>query len=290
MASSENDLWNLETRSEAVYMDCVSEDAEAGFVARLCRFPDVDLAWTWLHVFHHGHVHSYTNHEVPCSSDVVDEAADEVLYEAGEFRFERQGDRFNPRAASFAGAGLLHSGTANPHGEGVLPCQISARFEPEHEGVQSRAGRSEVLGRAVAEIELGDIGIELDARGQFHEQIQLDPRFNRPFTYATLRGPDGGCIFIRGKRGATGTLTRNGISEPISAVKISAPGTIRRLEITVDSGERIFGEAIATYQYEIPIFHMSRPGTLVTADLGGTALSGCINDLVIGDLSFDEPN
>lgn len=289
MASTENDLWNLETRSEAVYLDCVSEDAESGFIARLCRFPETGLAWTWLHVFHHGHVHSYTSHEVPCASDIVDESTDSVLYEAGEFRFQRDGDRFNPRSASLTAAGLLYSGSNSPHGDGVLPCQISARFETERQGVQSRAGRSEVPGRVIAEIELGDIGIEFDARGQFHEQIQQDPRFNRPFTYATLRGADGGCVFIRGKRGATGTLIREGTSEPIVAVGIAPPGTIRRLEITVESGERISGRAIATYQYEIPIFHMTRPGTLVTAQLGEMALSGCINDLVIGELNFDEP-
>lgn len=34
----------------------------------------------------------------------------------------------------------------------------------------------------------------LEARGQFHEQIQTDPRFTQPFTYASLRGERPGCI------------------------------------------------------------------------------------------------
>jgi len=288
MAQYEHELWGLETRSEAVYLDAVSEDASSGFIARLCRFPDVGIAWTWLHIFHHGHVHSYTNHEVACEPGHVPEDDEDVVYGAGDFRFRRMGNRFEPQGANLAAAALLHSGESSPHGEGVLPCEIQAEFSREREGVQSRAGRSEVLGITKASIKLGDISLDLEARGHFHEQIQQDPRFDRPFTYATLRGPDSGCIFIRGTRGATGTLTLDGESDRITAVRIEPPGTIRRLEIQLASGRSLAGEAIATYRYQIPIFHMIRPGSLVTASIGATPLTGCINDLVFGGLEFDD--
>ena len=68
---------------------------------------------------------------------------------------------------------------------------------------------------------------------------------------------------------------------------IEPPATIRRFAIRLDDGQTLTGQAIATYQYDLPIFHMLRGGTLVTAELGGKGLSGCINDLVFGDLEFD---
>lgn len=285
--TTEADLWELETRSEAVYLDTVSEDGESAFIARLCRFPEANIAWTWLHVFHRGHVHSYTNHEVPCGDSPVDEDADDVAYQAGEFLFSRQGNRVAPVNAAFTASAMLHSGEASPHGEGVLPCEIIAEFQRELEGVQSRAGRSEVLGITRANLSLGDVPLELEARGHFHEQIQDDPRFTQPFTYATLRGQSAGCIFIRGTRGARGTLTRGGTGETITGVRIEPPGTIRKMEIELESGDVVRGTAVATYRYEIPIFHLARPGSIVTVSLDETPLSGCINDLVFGELEFD---
>lgn len=285
--ATEDDLWERTTRSEAVYLDAVTEDATSGFVARVCRFPEARIAWVWLHVFHHGHVHSLTQHDVPDSAEPVAEDSTLVNYDAGAFHFSRSGDRFTPDQATFHASALLHSGPSSPHGEGILPCTIRAEFERHHQGVQSRAGRSEVLGRTRAVIELGDIEFEIDALGQFHEQVQEDPRFNRPFTYASLRGDGAGCIFIRGARGAAGTLTLDSVPHKISSVRIEAPATIRQLDIGLEDGRHVLGEAIATYQYEIPIFHMVRPGTLVTATLEGTALSGCINDLAFGGLAFD---
>ncbi|MBD3647821.1 MAG: hypothetical protein HUJ31_10300, partial [Pseudomonadales bacterium] len=225
--------------------------------------------------------------EVPCGNQVVDEDADRVDYEAGDFRFARQGSRMAPAGSAFAASAMLHSGPASPHGEGVLPCEIRATFQREHEGVRSRAGRSEVLGMTKAEISLGDLPLVIEARGHFHEQIQIDPRFTQPFTYATLRGPKAGCIFIRGSRGARGTLTLDGESEAITGVRIEPPGTVRRLEIQLDSDKVVSGSAIATYQYEIPRCHMTRPGSIVTLSLDGTDMSGCINDLVFGALEFD---
>ena len=287
MATDEKQLWELSTRSEAIYLDAVSDDGASGFIARLCRFPEYQMAWLWLHVFHHGHVHSFTHHEIPCGMEPVDESAGEVVYEAGDFRFIRTGDRFSPGEVTVSASALLHSGPDSPHGNGTLPCELRAMFTPALAGVASREGRSEVLGVTRGAIVLGDVRIELEARGQFHEQIQQDPRFNRPFSYATLRGPDAGCIFIRGVRGAVGSLILNNQPHAIQAVRLDPPGTIRRMEILIDGAEPVRGEAVATYQYDIPIFHMTRPGSLVTAELAGHRLCGCINDLVFGDLVFD---
>ena len=287
MADNESQLWELSTRSEAVYLDAVTDDASSGFIARVCRFPEEQLAWVWLHVFHHGHVHSYTSHEVRCDSDPVDESGSPVSYTAGDFDFSRSGDRFSPSEVSVSVSAALHSGPSSPHGEGVLPCELRAMFEPVHAGVQTLAGRSEVLGITRAVMILGDARIELEAHGQFHEQVQREPRFTRPFTYATLRGADAGCIFVRGVRGASGTLTLGGTAHPVQSIAIEPPGTVRRFACRLEDGQTVTGQAIATYQYDLPIFHMLRTGSLVTAELGGKRLSGCINDLAFGDLEFD---
>lgn len=285
MATRESDLWQIETRSEAVYLDGVTADGTTGFIARICRFPAEGLAWNWLHIFHHGHVHSFTSHEVPCGGEAVDETADDVLYQSGEFEIRRRGDRLAPRGSLIATA-MLHSGDANPHGDGALLATIAAHFEPALDAVQTRAGRSEVLGVTEARITLGDAELEFRARGQFHEQVQTEPRFDKPFSYGSLRGDNAGCIFIRGVRGATGTLTVDGNAHVIRALRLSAPAVVRQIEIDTDAGS-FAGQAVATYRYEIPIFHLSRPGSIVTLQLGDHEMSGCINDLVMGDLIFD---
>ena len=92
---------------------------------------------------------------------------------------------------------------------------------------------------------------------------------------------------MRGMRGASGTLIVDGDALAIESVKIEPPATVRQMEIHVDGGPVVRGQTVASYQYEIPIFHMTRPGSLVTADLDGRPVSGCINDLVFGDLTFD---
>ena len=40
-------------------------------------------------------------------------------------------------------------------------------------------------------------------------------------------------------------------------------------------------EAIATYQYDLPIFHFVRPGSIVATKLGNVDATGCINDLEV---------
>ncbi len=284
----ESELWEVETRSEAAYVDLVSDDGDAGLITRVCRFPELGTAWTWLHLFHHGHVQSFTDHEVRCSEHTVDETLDIVSYDAANgFAIARTGDRFAPETVTAVAEAMMHSGTDYDHGEGVTPLTVSARFETGSGGAQSLPGRSEVLGSTHADVTLGDAEFSISGRGHFHEQIQTRPRFTTPFTYASLRGPEVGVIFVRGAQGAGGSITLGDRSEEIKAVRITEPGAFRRFEIETDSGT-YRGEAFATYLYEIPIFHMMRPGTVVTCEIEGNTASGCINDLPIGHLEFDK--
>jgi len=284
----EQDLWGLRTRSEATYLDAVSDDAQSGFIARLCRFPEQKIAWAWVHIFHEGTIHSYTNHEVICDEVQTDETSDVVCYRADSFQFDRTGPRLTPRQVTLQLSARVKTGVDNSHGPGALPMQLEAEFEGGLKAVQSMPGRSEVLGTTKAVVRLDQRHINLKARGHFHEQIQTHPRFNQPFTYGTLRGDDCGLILVRSQRGATGTLILGDNAELITKIRMEAPARTRKFELELTSGKVVDGISRTTYQFLLPIFNMKRHGTLVTLELDGRQLSGCINDLVIDDFKFDQ--
>ena len=60
------------TRSEAVYLDVVSDDGEWAMVARLCRYPQRGVQWAWLHVFAGAQVYSFTDHGIACGAAFTD--------------------------------------------------------------------------------------------------------------------------------------------------------------------------------------------------------------------------
>ena len=62
------------TRSEAVYLDAVSDDGEWAMVARLCRYPQRGVQWAWLHVFAGARVYSFTDHGIACGARPVRQA------------------------------------------------------------------------------------------------------------------------------------------------------------------------------------------------------------------------
>ena len=74
--------------------------------------------------------------------------------------------------------------------------------------------------------------------------------------------------------------------QQIGHIELTPPGSRRRLllhgtEITVS------GELTTTYDYSVPAFDGYRPGTLVVGELGGTPVSGCVNDYLLDQLGFD---
>jgi hypothetical protein len=276
--------------SEAVYLDLVTEDAGCGLIVRLCRHPQEGYAWLWGHVFLDGRVYAFTQHDVPCTAAITAVDADAVAYcsEGGwsTLTVERSGTLAALRSATVKGAYDVHESRHAPHGPGALSLTIEATFTPAARAVSNRPGRNEVLGNVAARISIGRHAFELAGRGQFHEQVQTDPRFTAPFTYGTLRGARAGLVFIRGAAGARGHWIEGHLAVPVDRVELSPPGSVRA--IVLHSGDRIREGLLHTrYDYSVPVGENIRPGTLVSGTIDGEPLSGCVNDFLVDRLRYD---
>ncbi len=287
----EADQQGLETRSEAVYLDCVSDDGMTGCVARLCRYPLAGFAWVWVHLFHKGRVLACSHHELPCDASVTDPSAHPTRYSlawaGGEMDFLRRGGRAAPVSAELRCRALVHNSPHPPHGDGTLPVRVQASFRAAAVAVSNRAGRTEALGGVSVTAEADGETLSFTGRGQFHEQVQTEPRFTRPFSYLTLRGPDLGLIAIRGRDGARGYLIRPDSVTEVIRVQLTPPGSRRWVVLHGRKGERVHGELRTTHDYSIPVFDGYRPGSLVSGTLLDTPVSGCVNDFLADSLTFD---
>lgn len=267
--------------SESVYLDCVSSDGQTGFVARLCRYPTESTGWLWLHLFEPGRVYAYTDHYLPCSGAVtrVDEA--DVEYRLGfgsEAVLRRSGAREHPSGATIEVSVQAHQGPHPGHGPGSHAVTLRASFEPLSASGTSVAGRIELLGRVSAAASIDGRELALSGFGQWHEQHQEQPRFLRPFTYATLRGERLAFVVTRGPLRATGYARRDGKVVPVTGFDIEPRGEVRHMRLELADGSILEGDARRTHDYSVPIYEMRRPGSVVVAEAGGEALSGCIND------------
>lgn len=283
------------TRSEAVYLDAVSDDAEVAMVARLCRYPQRGVQWIWLHVFTGTGVFSYTDHAMACGEAFTDLDASDAIYEARagdlRLRFERRGAVAAPGAATLSAQLRAHAQRAPsfvvpPDGPGSVAVSVEATFLPNAVPVSNRQGRHEMQGRVSAELVVAGEPLRLQARGHFHEQEQSDPRFTVPFTYASLRGEDFGAIFIRGARGVRGQFTEGGRSVALTRVDIGAPGARREIHLSLADGRRLAGHLQARYRYDVRVQGESRPASIVAGAIGGRACSGCVNDFRVDALPF----
>lgn len=281
----------LETTSEAVYADCVSDDGRQGFIVRLCRYPEAGFAWVWCHLFVEGRIYAYSEHTLECGERLTDPAADPTDYAlewpAGTVRLERHGDRAAPARCTITARCAAHEARHPPHGTGSVAARIDATFRPSSRTVSNLAGRTEALGTLQATAMVDERTISFSARGQFHEQVQTAPRFTTPFTYLTLRGPDIGFIGIRLRKRGRGFLMRPDATTEIVRIGLSPPGSMRRLQLEDPAGTTTVGELVTTYDYSIPVFDGYRPGTLVTGTLDGRPVSGCINDYLADTLGFE---
>jgi len=276
--------------SEAVYLDLVTEDATRGFVVRLCRHPQEGYAWLWGHVFLDGKVYAFTQHDVPCSAAITPVETDAVVYRSeggwSSLPVARPGNLGALRVANVQGVYDVHENRHAPHGPGAIALGIEATFTPAARAVSNRAGRNEVLGEVTARITMGRHAFALNGRGQFHEQVQTDPRFTTPFSYGTVRGAKCGLIFIRGTAGARGHWLEAERVVAVDRCELSPPGSVRAIVL---HGEDRIREGVlhSRYDYSIPVGEHIRPGTLVTGTIDGEAVSGCLNDFLVDRLRYD---
>jgi hypothetical protein len=285
------DQRGLETTSEAVYADCVSDDGRRGFVVRLCRYPEAGFAWMWCHLFADGQIYAYTGHTLACDGPLTDLSADPTAYALewpdGAVRIERLGDRSAPGRCTIAARCAAHEARHPPHGSGPIAVRLDADFRPSSRAVSNLSGRTEALGTLEGQAVVDGRTIRFSGRGQFHEQVQTAPRFTTPFTYLTLRGADLGFIGIRLREQGRGFLLRATTTTEIVRIGLSPPGSERQLLLEDRSGTRIRGALVTTFDYSIPVFDGCRPGTLITGTLDGQSVSGCVNDYLADGLGFE---
>lgn len=276
--------------SEATYLDLVTADGKRGMIVRLCRHPQEGYAWLWGHVFLEGRVGAFTQHDVPCEAALTPVESHRAVYrsEGGWSRLtvERSGTLAALRGVTASGVYSMHDLHHAPHGAGPLAVSIEASFLPATIAVSNLAGRNEVLGEVHARIAIGQHTFELVGRGQYHEQVQTEPRFTVPFTYGTLRSERAGVVFIRGARGARGHWIEGQTSSTIDRIELSPPGSTRTIRLYGDQRPRE-GVLRTTYDYTIPIGDGIRPGTLVEGEIDGIAVSGCVNDFLVDELHYD---
>lgn len=277
-------------RSEATYLDLVTPDATRGFIVRLCRHPQEGFAWLWGHVFLDGRIWAFTQHDVPCDAALTLVEQSRVSYRSeggwSSLTVERSGTLDALRSVLARGTFAMHDSRHAPHGPGPLTVGIEATFTPQTRTVSNLAGRSEVLGRVAARITIGKHLFDLAGFGQYHEQVQTEPRFTAPFTYATLRGERAGAVFIRGMRAARGHWVEANRATSIERVELSPPGSERTVRL--HEGQRILEGVLRTqYDYTIAVGSRTRPGTLVSGKIDGWPVSGCMNDFMVDQLTFE---
>ena len=71
-----------------------------------------------------------------------------------------------------------------------------------------------------------------------------------------------------------------GSSDPKKIVQIETdpPADNRNIRLTFENDSTLEGSIKTIHRYLVPVYTRWRPGTLVTARIGGYELSGCVND------------
>lgn len=282
-------LWEQPQRSESVHLDVIAPDAATAVIMRLCRYPEHDAAWLWVNVFRDGEAWAHYDHALACSAEEVTQAEAPATYVAADAsiaRFHREGPHEAPTSA-FAEASVevspglevpLAADGADGAPGGGLAVQVRLDFEPLHSAHSTFRGRSEVIGRVHATVQLGDDAFAVEGFGHWHEQHQHAPRFVRGFRYITLRGEHASTISVLTERVGGGFLVRDGAVHGVTGVAIDPRGEDRALRLTLDDGTTVEGELQRRYDYSVPIYDARRPGSLVSGTLDGAPVSGQIND------------
>jgi hypothetical protein len=276
--------------SESVYLDLVTADGRSGFVVRIGRFPEARVAWLWGHVFTpKTGMLAFLDHEAPDSETRTPVEAENVRYSgtsgqgvAGGASIEilRSGARLAPKEAGLTARLPLRISRPSGDASRLDVADLRATFRPRYPVFESLTGRSEVLGVTEATLQLAGDEVPLRGFGHFHEQHQDAPRFTTPFTYATLRGVSFSCIALQSRGTDRGFAVREPGSPAVAIAKIEIgpPADSRRLRLELADGSVRLGMLRATYRYTNPLFGVERQASVVSGEVGGEPVTGCVND------------
>lgn len=276
---------NIETPSESVHSGVSSEDGEQRLTVRLCRYPQLGLAWLWVHVRVDGQFYSFVDHMAPCGTDASKVDGDSVRYaDAAEtLVFERFGKVGAPTSATFNGKCRAHRSATSRFGAGDTPLTASITFNPKRLYAGLNRGRTEVFGTGTATIVVNGKTHTFTGPAQFHEQGQTNPRFTAPFCYMSFWNAEAASTMLIAPRRREGYLLEGDKATEVTSVFVDPPAPNRAISVTLADGRKLAGEAVVVQPYTLPLVGNIWRGHMVNVELAGRQFHGQLNDYIIGD-------
>lgn len=273
---------NLETFSESVHSGVASDDGQLRLTVRLCRYPELGLAWVWMHARTREGFFSYVDHLAPAQEAPPASAGRVYADDAKTLVFERLGVVDKPTSARITGTCLARHAATSQFGKGKHRMDVSIAFSPERLYSGLNTGRTEVFGRSRAVVTIDGKRTEIEGPAQFHEQGQTTPRFTVPFCYMTLWGSGAATTMLIAPKRRDGYLLEGDTSTEVTSVTVDPPASTRRLQVKLADGRAMDGEATLVQAYTIPMVGNTWRGHMMNVELGGRSYRGHINDYIVG--------
>lgn len=271
------------TRSESVLLAGFDLRDASGFMVRLAPYPEVGVAWLWAVVIHpDGTSAAYNVDHLPTEVGPVDPDGEPATFRlvSPAVTMHRDGPRDHPESARLSLEADGHAGTSAPNEPGDVALAIDATFEPfpVSSSVATLAGRSEPHGRVRASLRIGDATHEFDGFGQWHEQLQDQPRFRAGFRYACLVGEFESLVALQVARGGRGwRRDPDGLRE-LSRVSIEPDGADGWVvEVDDSEGTHRYRSAVR-HRWTLPLYGRPWRGTRVTTTGVHGPLAGMVNE------------
>ncbi len=274
---------NIETQSDSVHSGVSSDDGLKRLTVRLCSYPEMGLAWIWVHARTPEGVWSYVDHLSPAHSETALAGGRLYADDAKTLAFERRGEAGRPTSVRITGRCMARRVATSAFGKGDQQLDLSIAFAPERSYSGLNKGRTEVFGRSRATLTINGRETVIEGPAQFHEQGQSNPRFTAPFCYMTLWGYGAASTMLIAPKRRDGYLLEGDGATEVKDVIVDPPAMRRRLKVTLADGRVLDGDAQVIQPYTIPIVGTTWRGHMVNVELGGRTYRGHINDFIIGD-------
>lgn len=274
---------NIETLSESVHSGVASGDGEKRLTVRLCRYPELRLAWIWIHARTPDGFFSYVDHLSPAQLISGQTFGKTYRDNARTLEFLRTGEKEKPDAASIYGQCLARKTTTSTFGQGEHKLELSIQFTPERAYTGLNKGRTEVFGRSRAKVTIDGKLTEFEGPAQFHEQDQTAPRFTAPFCYISLWGDGAAATLLIAPNRRDGYLLEGDRTTEATDLTIDPPGAANRnLQVKLADGRELTGEVSVVQAYTIPLVGTRWRGHMVNVRMDGRVFRGHVNDYGLG--------
>ncbi|HJP40354.1 MAG TPA: hypothetical protein QGF35_01425 [Dehalococcoidia bacterium] len=269
--------------TESAALQGFQDDGRLGVAIRIQRFPARAQDWLWLHIFTPRRVYGFVSDGLPGSRDVLRMDSPDVSYGVGSERtpgggvLRRRGPRGAPQAAVAFVYGMGHQGPDMPQGSGPLKLTVSATFTPSPTASPPPDGL-EIPGAVSASIGFGRRSRDLTGFGHWLEQHQETPRFETPYTYLSISGPQASIVARRSPSSVSGYVLKAGSEEEIDRFEISPVGSRRTVKLGTKGGSHFELGVEDVHRYELPIGDSPRASSVVSTSIDGMSLAGPLND------------